>query len=373
MEEVSHDMYAPYVHRTADGILRDGGGRDSRPLCEFTRDELLWLFRTHMEGAHRNNNQTLRGPPCYDPSVRDAAANRLPEISDHHWIEFCNKSVPVYILPGDGWVLLRAVLDNYIYRRWFRPYRSEIDFSRYICKFILPDDLPDNLTVSPSTIRDIVLLNHTIINKFESQRILYLEERAAAAAYPRFGPKNLDHYVLQPLFRALLIIVSPEKYNKETSSMLGHLPVYLVRTGVEEGLSAPISFEPIAARISNCIELEAGQAVSVTLETAIDFVISLEAREAAAFGLRPDPATDWKPSENMIEAWHSIGDTEPLVGPNSQWVNIEKYPQWSGNGKRTDAWLMSRLEEQTFRTESRIEKLREARRIADAAGESAVG
>ncbi|KAK4075005.1 uncharacterized protein Triagg1_4669 [Trichoderma aggressivum f. europaeum] len=301
MEDADHKMYAPFVRRGRDGLLCDGG---TRLLSEFTRDELLWLFRTDMEGSHRSNIHSVVTVPSYKPSVRDAAANCLPDIPTYpyHWIDFCNKSVPLYLLPGKRCLLLRVVLHNYIYRRWFRPYRSEIDLLRFICKFIIPEDLPDNTKVSPSTVDSILSLNKAVIAKFEEQRIDKVEERAATRNWCSISwgdPEDLDHYILQPLFRALVIIVSDEKYNKEPSTALGNLPVYLARTGVEEELNAPISFEPLAAKIINYVE--PGCVIQVTLETAIDSVIGLEAREAAAFGLRPDP-TDWKPSQDMLEA-----------------------------------------------------------------------
>lgn len=52
--------------------------------------------------------------------------------------------------------------------------------------------------------------------------------------------------------------------------------------------------------------------VKTTLETAVDFVMGLEAREAAAFGLQPDPVASWKP----------LGDDEMLLtGPSSRFVD----------------------------------------------------
>ncbi|KAL6691066.1 hypothetical protein J3F84DRAFT_387466 [Trichoderma pleuroticola] len=374
MEDANHKMYAPFVHRGRDGLLSDGG---TRLLSEFTRDELLWLFRTDEEGLHRYKIHSVVAMPSYEPSVRDVAANCLPDIPPYHWIDICNKSAPLYLLLGKRWLLLRVVLYNYIYRRWFRPHRSEIDFLRFICKFIIPQDLPDDTKVSLSTVDTIISLNKAVIAKFEAQRIIEVEKRAATQnlCFSWSDPENLDPYILQPLFRALVIIISNEKYNKEPSTALGNLPVYIARTGVEQELSAPISFEPLAAKIIS--HIEPGRVIQVTLETAIDFVIGLEAREAAAFGLRPDP-TDWKPDEDMLEAWRSIGETEPLVGPNSQWVDDKKYPQWTGSGKYNEASLMPRYEKTAFwmqgNRDTREERYEEAQRAAaGAARESAAG
>ncbi|KAL5095164.1 hypothetical protein Trisim1_003774 [Trichoderma cf. simile WF8] len=342
------------MYRNNDGKLCDPDTR--QPLTGTTRDELLWFLRTEYEGQHRANIPYSATTYTYRPSVRDVVANDLPDIPLYHWIDACNKSVPVYIIPGRRWLLLRVVLHNYIYRRWFRPYRSEIDHGRFICKFIYPHNLPEEPTTSMLTIRDIISLNQAFCNKFEAQRSIYAEERCSDTRWVEsdYIDGCLDHHILQPLFRALLIVVSDEKYNKETSENVGNLPVYLVRTGVEEGLSGPISFESISAKIIS--HLKPGRVVQVTVETAIDFVKELEAREAAAFGLRPDPVADWVPSGQMIEDWKLTGKTESLVGPNSQWVNIEKYPKWTGSGERNDSGLMARFEEQAFR----LEAMREA-------------
>ncbi|KAL6697433.1 hypothetical protein J3F84DRAFT_407087 [Trichoderma pleuroticola] len=85
--------------------------------------------------------------------------------------------------------------------------------------------------------------------------------------------------------------------------------------------------------------------------------MELEAREAAAFGLRPNPVADWEPYEDEIEAWKSIGETEPLVGPNSQWVDSKKYPQWTGEGERCDSVKMAQLEELQFRLQVKFDRL----------------
>jgi hypothetical protein len=63
----------------------------------------------------------------------------------------CNKSVPVYIIPDGRHKLVRVVLLNYIYRRWFRPYKTEIDCNRFICKITTTDELPAEHSPTPSS------------------------------------------------------------------------------------------------------------------------------------------------------------------------------------------------------------------------------
>ncbi|KAI0836012.1 hypothetical protein F5Y06DRAFT_275005 [Hypoxylon sp. FL0890] len=66
--------------------------------------------------------------------------------------------------------------------------------------------------------------------------------------------------------------------------------------------NASITFDSIANNIDRCAE-ETPETVKTTLKTAIDFVLDLEAREATALGLQPDPAASWKPSHCFYPDW----------------------------------------------------------------------
>lgn len=344
------------------GVVR--GGPHNRPLTEMTREELLWDFRTSEESAHRSMIWRFSEVFYCMPSARDVKANLPLHLSVDDYYEICNKSVPVYINNCSKWQQVHIVLHNYIYRRWFRPYRSEIDYNRFICKFIFPQELPDDeVSSSPSNIRSLIGINMAICNEVKSLRTSYMEYRALG--HTRLsdditGIPNTRHHVLQPLFRALFILVPGEQYNNQDSRTVGELPVYLVRTGVEEGLSAPITFDLITTAISH---IEPGCVVQVTLQTAIDFVIYLEAREAVAFDLRPDPVAEWKPDEEDLRIWRQLKGNEPLIGPSSQWVDTERYPQWLGAGQQDDSDYMTGIEERQFRIEAGREAQREARKV----------
>jgi hypothetical protein len=79
---------------------------------------------------------------------------------------------------------------------------------------------------------------------------------------------------------------------------------------------------------------DTGLRVGTTFETAIDFVLDLEAREAEAFGLRPDPVAKWNPSEFEVKHWGEITKNEPLIGPSSQLVDPKRYTEWSDADER---------------------------------------
>lgn len=114
----------------------------------------------------------------------------------------------------------------------------------------------------------------------------------------------------------------------------------LVRTGTEEGLSSPISSDPIAPRITGfTCGSRRELAVETTLETTVDFVMDLEKREVAAFGPRPDPVASTEGFEDgyfrgPAEFYEAIclgwPEDERLVGPSSRWIDVEKCPKWTG-------------------------------------------
>jgi hypothetical protein len=163
-----------------------------------------------------------------------------------------------------------------------------------------------------------------------------------------------DHqrYVLQPLFRALLVVVHGKDYAEQDSASVGNMPVLLVRTGIEDGLSAPITFESIRERIETSDEgCSPPTIIKTKLETAIDFVISLEAREAAAFGLQPDPVSSTLDCASYVSLWEGgFGKEEPVIAPSSRFVSEENALKWGwfGDGQHSDALIMAKHETWEF-------------------------
>jgi hypothetical protein len=92
--------------------------------------------------------------------------------------------------------------------------------------------------------------------------------------------------------------------------------------------------------------------VQVTLETAVDFVLSMDKREIAAFGHQPDPILSTRNlgdgglyGPSILRNAQSMGwGDEELRGPSSTWVDTERYPEWSGRGAYTDG-INQRLED----------------------------
>ncbi len=319
-----------------------------------TRDELLFLWRTGKEASHRHFTHLYAIQLTYMPSVLNI--DQFPAMSVTDFIDTCNKSVPIYIIPSPNGLLLRMVLHNFIYRRWFRPYRSEIERLQFICKFIAPDGLAE-LTPSQATINTLLSLNRAICAEVETRRQAYKNEielssiNQTALSLTLAEVKNHELYVLQPLFRAMMIVTCSYDYHNEGSNSVGKLPVFLVRTGIEEGLSGPITFDSIQGNICHGLGDNNGDAVETTLEVAIDFVLALEAREAAVFGLHPDPAAVWEADEDRLGVLREVGGD--VVGPSSNFVDEDKYPQWQGEGEVQDSRIMAAYERRAFSFETR--------------------
>lgn len=100
-------------------------------------------------------------------------------------------------------------------------------------------------------------MNKAICGEADARRSSYTERLTAGdealaskLGYTgHLGVKDLRFHEIQPSFRALLIVVDLRYYRTESSKTVGRLPLFLVRTGIEDGLSAPITFESIADKV----------------------------------------------------------------------------------------------------------------------------
>lgn len=102
------------------------------------------------------------------------------------------------------------------------------------------------------------------------------------------SPRQLQHHSsVSLIFRSLGIIlytVAWEELDYPCFSETGKTPVFLFLTGVawqDAGLSAPITFDSIEDKIQAVLQLGPNKTVQTTIETAVDFVMDLERREAS--------------------------------------------------------------------------------------------
>jgi hypothetical protein len=301
----------------------------------------------------------LNATTTYNPPVD--RLDDLPQMSQLDLADACKETVPVYVVrqaaSGAQWLHLAVVLHNYIYHRWFRPYRSELECGRFLCKFVTPAELGDRgtgLFATPPILDTFVAVNKTVCTQVERIHAEFytLELDSDYRCCDADGGRQF--YVLQPLFQALLVVVCTDAFEGRDSATAGHMPVLLVRTGEEQGLSAPISFDSIRDHASSYGGND--RAVKTTLETAVDFVVGLEAREAAVFGLQPDPAAAAEAEGFIVDLWKEcFPDDEPPRVSTARLVSDANAAQWGwcGDGRSMDDRVMVQIEQRTARMHGR--------------------
>lgn len=171
--------------------------------------------------------------------------------------------------------LFISELFQYTYQRWFRPYRSEVDRSQFLTKANLVEKagLPPT-DCSPAMIDLVKSWSANLCARVEDtkSRTVDFDESDTAQRL----------YFMQPSFRAVAVTIRASAFTLETSD-ISTIPVLIVRTGIEAGLSAPINLGTIAEgdRTESTVDSQGSlSAVETTLRAAITFLITLEQREA---------------------------------------------------------------------------------------------
>jgi hypothetical protein len=279
--------------------------------------------------------------------------------------------VPIYILPGRQKTrydlqLLYAVLHNYVYRTWFQPYKSEIDWGQFLAQVIainpssplLLPKTPANAAQFAATMSRAICTRVETVQRKVGVRgdelgeipfgeVLLLQQELG---FGHWEPIRCRKFLsLQPLFRAVAIVIRIRDYSIAVPD-IAEIPVLLVLMGVEEGLSAPITLDSITHdgthkhhRVDGSI-----QAVETSLATAVRFVMDLEKREVAAFGPNPDPEQTCKePRRSRLLGSHEAlswathhgqeEQEEAPEGPSSSRVDTKIYQEWTGAGANYDA------------------------------------
>ncbi|KAI0546523.1 hypothetical protein F4679DRAFT_598600 [Xylaria curta] len=335
-----------------------------RPLYELVvletplpRHEILHQLRTDREYEHRHRLFIRSLTHMYEPSLE--ALKDAPEFHLRMSNEFCNKSAPIYVLRGRSTrclPLLLTSIHNYVYRRWFRPYESEIEYGQFLVKLFAPLKLPPVDKMSIKSIANLARdLTTTICERVDRVKRVHTLVQLRKLG-PGIDTRDIDEcmhkqefFILQPLFRAIALVVCETSFDMDLP--ISQFPVLIVRTGTEEGLSAPISLDSITNYGEKLAEdpRKETRAMRTTLETAVTFLMDLERRETAAFGLRPDPVASTKDLKSGYFSREEVLKRIPSKweipeGPSSQWVDREIYTTWSGRGADYDANWMNQLE-----------------------------
>lgn len=251
----------------------------------------------------------------------------------------CNKSVPIYILTPESGRSLKHHIFDYAFSQWYQPGRNDIEYHQFIAQTIITDGFEISADAQPREIVDSLLtLHQKVCQQVEEAREAMINfDTQGGRLWPECARWNLSHatrgrglcehrensdlvkkdqqyFVVQPTFRALTIAVCQGTYPSSIfttePTQPYNLPVLMMKTGVTEGLSAQISFDSMVA-MGKAHGVLTGpsknDAVYTTLGTAIDFVLTLEQREHAAFGPSPDPV--------LSTAYHESGIFNEVLLP----------------------------------------------------------
>lgn len=320
-----------------------------------SKENILHNLRGLQESEHFNNLYCWDGwaGRQYPDMVRLVDLDSLSGMYIGYANGACNRTAPVLLIQ-DSWhhylttdIFVQELL-MYKYKRWFRPYESNIDKGQFLTKVCtLPKSpAPPTEACSQETADYIKIWNANLCARIalaQSNELDYEEENVG---------EHLYH--IRPLFRAVVVAIRYSSFNVMVTD-ISTISVLVIRTGVEDGLSAPIDLEQVPESDRRAVVTDSQgrlSAVEVTLETAITFLMALEKREEADGPVTRDviqstrildPMCDTAASRREEFGW----DDEKmglLRGPSSSWVDAAKRPTWSGEGNESFKYYQEMLE-----------------------------
>lgn len=238
---------------------------------------------------------------------------------------FCNRPSAFYWLQsiqskgakGERVVTPASVFAT-IFGEWYRRYDSQpnIEFGHFLAN-------PVRVTErGPATIRGIVKAHISMLEKAKS---FLRKVNQGESSLPFTKQVKAGNYKIHPLYKALILMVDrnelrdrmeefrrPDRYIR-LQDIAHFQSIIIARTGAEEQLSAPISFESLHSKALPLDRIDFDgepnvDGIRVTLPDAVRFVIELERREdSAAFGETTMPNIDRSLSETRIKVFPEDG------------------------------------------------------------------
>ncbi|OAA41457.1 hypothetical protein BBO_05443 [Beauveria brongniartii RCEF 3172] len=251
----------------------------------------------------------------------------------------CNRTAPVFLVQDLQWwhwltsAIFFQELLLYTLKRWFRPYESHIDRGQFLTRVcVVPrSPAPPIEACSQEMVDYIKMWSTNLCDRVafaQSEDLDYAEEAAG---------ERLFH--MRPLFRAVAVAIRTSSFNVKVTD-ISTIPVLIIRTGVEDGLSAPIDLEQVPECDRQAVTTDSQgrlSAVQVTLDVAITFLMALEKREEADGPVTRDvmqstrvmkPSTDDAAAYMDKFGWKQ-DQMGPLMGPSNLWVDATKRPRLS--------------------------------------------
>ncbi|KAI6760322.1 hypothetical protein HG530_009182 [Fusarium avenaceum] len=287
-----------------------------KPRVFASRDEILDHLRGELEASHRHDCfhysawRTLSPCPFAKGSCSEFLHTLVTDFSPTHYEDCCNKTVPIYVMGTKDPRLFSWTLHRWLYIKWYKPYRNDIEHNQFIAKMFYPC-LPPKDTPLVS----LFALVNRLHGRICDQVVSYQKEAAQLPVGPyEYPDQPLSYFrdqrflILQPLFKAFTIIVMEEDWNitmMDMGKLQNHVTNFVSET-----------------------------AVKVPLGIAIDFVLALSEREMAVFGILPDPVESTRDpqywcSTTIDEYVQSLGGgDEPVDGRSSTWIDTDTHTGW---------------------------------------------
>ncbi|RYC60178.1 hypothetical protein CHU98_g6025 [Xylaria longipes] len=302
------------------------------------RDKILLRMRTEAEDVYRDTR--------YSCSAYPACLVKFPQnwLEDHEYWEIAmsciNTMTALYILDDQQrFPYINALdIEAWFWRQWFRPYTTDIELDR-------------------SFVQIFALGYETSIMKgsdIRSDGLISLHSDIC---------EQSERFKEAPLFRALfMVLVYPKEQMPwpEDIRWVAQAQVQLILTGITDGLSAPICFDEIQEYSTGNSYTPGSQTITTTLDIATKFILRLEQREVAAFGVTRIYCQDSVPSKES-EYWILLGASSLSPTPSyllryreeakklgwveerdgslddlspisSEWVDQALFPKWFGRG-----------------------------------------
>lgn len=273
-------------------------------------DDLKILVRADLKKAwHFQRDQTFRENTerrwATTDEYRIVLEDAVGKVEPRKLPYLCNKPTAFYWLqsaqPVDGYgqrTLMPKIIFAAIYGEWLRCYNAEpnIEHGHFFAN-------PVRISSSgPSSVAGVIDAHRSICTQASN---LIDQAKGRAENIVVQLPSSSQCYSLHPLYHAIIVIIDrldrlDPKDEVEPDGFISlhklaqRQTVLVARTGAEDGLSAPISFESLKSQSLHLDRSDAipqnVDAVRVSLAAAVQFIVGLEVREDLAI-----PKTEKEP------------------------------------------------------------------------------
>ena len=292
-----------------------------------------------------------------DDTQRVLLENETGTVTLRELLCFCNKATALYYLQTahhhDSFgrnTLIPGMISAMISGEWLRyhAFKPNIEFGHYLANPIRV------ATGGPSDVQGIIQA-HKSLCKQSAELMVKARQANLRVCFGLPRGANLDNYDIQPLYRAVILLVDRFDMDMEPDASgvfdlqkaMHRQSVLIARTGIEVGLSSQISFNSLKGKTlplerSDLVVDPNLEVVRTSLANCIRFILDLERREFMAYpqnvhacgsdrSLNPSSPT-WagkredasKDPDTWADALVEAGDMYGYDEDPSTWISIRR-------------------------------------------------